>query len=190
MNRSRLLIPLAAALAVLVLTGGIWWATAGSGDEGSEAQPGAGIPAGEEPPGDKPSGGGSSGNVGSGTTTDPGSGTPVEPAPTQDPAPDSVPIDSFYQRGPRTLGLNYAIGVPECYGTVTGVEVHETPRAVVLTLVRTPAEPSADACIDIAMLETIDVQLDEPLGDRAVKDGAYEDKVVEEADATYEDGGY
>lgn len=184
MTRSRLLIPLAAALAVMVLTGGIWWVTAGSDDGGSEAEPGAGAPAVE--PSD---GGGSPGSPGTGTTTDPGSGTPVEPPP-EDPAPDSVPIDSFYQRGPRTLALNYAIGVPECYGTVTDIEMLEADRAVSVTLIRTPAEPGADACIDIAMLETIDVQLREPLGDRVVKDGGYKDKVIEEADATYEDGGY
>ena len=95
------------------------------------------------------------------------------------------------QCSPTTLTLNYAIGVPECYGTVTGVEVEETAETVTVTLVHEIPKVRGDvACIDLAMLESIDAQLDSPLGDRAVKDGAFEDRVVEEADAAYDQGGY
>ncbi|HET7689501.1 MAG TPA: hypothetical protein VFK41_03920 [Nocardioidaceae bacterium] len=190
MTRSRILVPLAAALAVMVLTGGIWWATAGSDEGGNEAQPRSSGPALDEP-GDEPAGGGSSGNSGTGTT-DPGSGKPVEPTPGEQPAPGSVRVDSYVKRTGTSLALNYTIGVPECYGRVTGVDVRETPEAVFVRLVHELPDGNDDkACIDIAMLKSIDVQLASPLADRTVKDEAFEGgKVVEAANAAYEDGGY
>ncbi|HSV40289.1 MAG TPA: hypothetical protein VLI04_16125 [Nocardioidaceae bacterium] len=194
MTRSRLLLPLAAALAVLVLVGGIWWATAGTGDE-PEASPAASLgdtytdPDPGPDPGKPDDGGGAPGNPGS---VDPGAPDPSpapEPDPVDDPgspAPGSIGIDSYVLRAPDVLALNYTIGVPQCYGQVTDVIVKETDEEVYVQLVHEAAKSNGDlACIDLALLKSINVELGAPLGDRVVKDAAFTDKKVDRTDTPY-----
>ncbi len=177
MTRSRLLLPLAAALAVLVVLGGVWWASSGSGDP-DEAAPGAGAPA--APPSD----GGASGDPG-----DPGAVEPV-PTPPDLPMPSTpaaVGVDSYFPRSDYVVALNYAIGIPECYGKLGAPVVREKAGAVVVTLERIVPKQSGDvACIEIALMKSIDIRLDSPLGDRVVRDGSYGGKSVPKADAPYD----
>jgi len=67
----------------------------------------------------------------------------------------------------------------------------QTSDAVVVTLERIVPKKGDDiACIDIALMKSVDVHLDAPLGDRAVKDGSFEGRVVQKADAPYDNVDY
>ena len=82
------------------------------------------------------------------------------------------------------LALNYANGVPECYGAAGTPRVEESADAVVVTIPRTPVRVDGKrACIDIAMLGTVDITLDSPLAGRPVLDGARDGARVAEAAA-------
>jgi hypothetical protein len=181
----RWLVPVAAAAAVLVLLGGLWWFAGPSprGDESSFAGGDTGSSAGSagDPAGGEP-GGGEPGFPGTG---DPLTDPLTDPA-TDDPAtapvdPMAVVIDSYYLHDDgRRMSVSYTIGVPECYGTIAEPKVKETDSSVTITLTRIPPENLGDvACIEIALLKTVDIRLDAPLGDRVVLDGSFADAVVE-----------
>jgi hypothetical protein len=175
-NRApRWLVPLVAALAVLAVVGVIWQqrpgATggdsgfAGGGDSGQGSPPYAGVEPGspgvEPPPSDR---------SGTGDVPDADQG--------------SIAVTSFYRYDATHLALNYTNGIPECYGAAGTPRVEETPDAVVVTIPRTPVKSTGDrACIDIAMLGTVDVTLASPLAGRPVLDGARQRTEVDEAAA-------
>jgi hypothetical protein len=185
----KLAIPLAAAVAVLAVLGTLWITIGrhdGSDDHGAAASPGS------------PGGGSQPGNPGTGTPPDqqgdrppshtsPGGkpgGTPGGGAPTD---PDLIQISGFRTEGSNRLGLDYAIGVPECYGYAGQPDVVETDSSVVVTLRRIPPKASPDqACIDLAILKTTWVTLDRPLDGRVVRDGST-GRPVERSDARYLD---
>jgi hypothetical protein len=99
-------------------------------------------------------------------------------------------IEGWFPRDETTLALNYATGVPECYGTVGEPTVEETPDAVTVSLPKIPPKSTRDvACIDIAVLRSVDVTLASPLGDRVVRDGSRDGAPIPRADAAYGDGG-
>lgn len=72
--------------------------------------------------------------------------------------------------GPRRLLVTFYGGVEDCYG-LDRVEVREEPDAVTIT-VHTGRLPEAEVCIEIAVFQGVEVKLDRPLGDRALRDGA------------------
>ncbi|HSE70368.1 MAG TPA: hypothetical protein VLA97_06390 [Nocardioidaceae bacterium] len=163
----RLVVPLVSALAVLVLVAGVWW-VAGPGSSGGDGSPAAG--------------GGSSAQPGSPGTgvpgSPPGNQEPIKPAPTVR-SPFAVPVESYFKYDERRLALNYTIGVPECYGEVEQPVVEETEETVTVTLTRTEPPRSKDrACIDIALMKSVDITLAAPLGDRQVLDGSTGGTVV------------
>jgi hypothetical protein len=157
----RWLVPLGAALAVLVVVAVVVWqqgpggsedaAPAGSGQPSDRASVAPGSPAPDLPDGDL---------------------TPA-PGPDLPPGPDTQVIDSYFAYDETRLALNYTTGVPECYGKVGEPIVEETADAVTVTLPKLPPEQKGDvACIDIALSKSVDISLDAPLRDREVRDGA------------------
>jgi hypothetical protein len=169
----RWLVPGAVAGAVLLLLGGLWWVFGGGSSGDSEAGPSAVSSAGA------PKGGGSGSEPGSPGTVEPSvPQAPSEPVPTKT-NPDGVMINSYYRYDARHLAINYTTGVPECYGTVGEPSVEETPDAVIVTLTSIPPKNSGDiACIEIALMESVDITLSSPLGDREVLDGSFDRSVV------------
>lgn len=145
-------------------------------------------------------GGGSAPDHGSPVPGDPGTGLPPDPGsvePVPDPTTparltntDGVSIASYYRYDARRLALNYAIGVPACYGTVDEPQVVETDESVTVTLSRVPPPPAKTgvACIDIALMDSVDITLSAPLGDRVVLDGSFETSPVSPAAAPFGDG--
>jgi hypothetical protein len=82
---------------------------------------------------------------------------------------DSHPlhIDSWRLVGEDVLALQFTTGTPECYGV--HAIVHETPQAVRVDLLGgTLPEAVGRACILIAVFGSLNVQLQQPLGDRQV----------------------
>ena len=69
-----------------------------------------------------------------------------------------------------TLRVEFYGGVEECEG-LDRVEVGETIDAVTITLY-TGRVPEAEVCIEIAVLKSVTVELDAPLRDRQIIDGA------------------
>ena len=145
----------------------------------SETQPGAGG-----------RGGGSTGSPGSLTPYDPESpvscppdcgdgggdvkpGKPkiVEPTPGMD---DVHPVgwDKAKATGPRSVLVTYWSGVEPC-NVLDHVDVVYNPKTVEITIFEgsNPADKNT-ACIEIALLKGVMVQLDEPLGGRKLTDGA------------------
>lgn len=190
----RVLIPLLAAASVLALVGVLFWLAASGDDPNDRASFGSGDTATGS---DGATGGGVPGDAGSVEPADPGTVTagdpdvPDEPA-ASDPTPSgplAVPADSYYQYDARRLALSYYIGVPECYGTIDQPVVEETPRTVTVTLTRVPPDDVGDiACIEIALFESVDIELSAPLGDRRVLDGSFEPPVkVQESPRPPED---
>ena len=183
----RVLIPLLAAAAVLALVGVAFWLGAAGDDETDQASFGSGDTAtgsdGGSTGSDGATGGGVPGDDGSAVPGDTGMDEPSDGArpPGGDPTPSgplAVRVDSYYQYDARRLALSYTIGVPECYGTIDEPVVEETPTTVTVGLTRVPPDNAGDvACIEIALLKSVDIVLDAPLGDRRVLDGSFDPPV-------------
>ena len=183
----RWLVPLMAALAVLAVVGVFWQVRPGSeqdagfadgGDAGQGSPPYAGTEPGSpgigEPSPDEP---GSS--PGSGTGSSPGTGS-------ADVDQGAIAVSSFYSYDATHLAINYTNGVPECYGDAGTPKVEESPDSVVVTIPRIPVKSTGDrACIDIALLSSVDVALDAPLAGRPVLDGSRDRAEVEQAAAPF-----
>ncbi|HET7388982.1 MAG TPA: hypothetical protein VFJ19_20225 [Nocardioidaceae bacterium] len=173
----RWLAPIAASVAVLALFVGLWWAGTTSTASRQAAQHAQGGQLGQDHRGDTTSlsvdAGRGEAEDGSGTPPLAGGGPVAVPDPTSSPPlPKRVVITGYRTTG-RTLSLDYTIGIASCYGRIAPPKVAGTAHAVIVTLHRVPAAHSGDtACPDIALLETVDVTLAEPLGDRVVKDGS------------------
>jgi hypothetical protein len=108
-------------------------------------------------------------------TSTPGTPAPGPTAVAVSPRPGLVdvrphPWDRFEVVDPRTLRLEFYGGVEECEG-VDRVEVDQAPDTVTVTLF-TGRVPTAEVCIEIAVLKRIDVELSTPLAGRDVVDGA------------------
>lgn len=72
----------------------------------------------------------------------------------------------------RTLTVIYWSGVEPC-SVLDHVDVKETATAVTVMLFEGSDPDAGDvACIELAVKKATEIQLDEPLGDRKVKDGA------------------
>ena len=72
----------------------------------------------------------------------------------------------------RTLTIFFWSGVEPCY-VLDHVDVDEGPGAISVTLFEGHDSSAGDvACIEIALLKKVVVQLDEPVGDRRIVDGA------------------
>ena len=174
-----------------------WWAAAGAGVAvaaliGVVAVMSAGSPgSGSDPAGSTGADGGGAASTGGGSSGDPGTGDsppattrPPQPRPrpsvvaprAQAPRPDlplALAIQSYELVAPDRLQVRYATGLPECYGALDRAYVSESGDRVLITLrVRPVAQPPSEPCPDIAMVEDTLVRLDQPLGDRAVVDGA------------------
>jgi hypothetical protein len=111
---------------------------------------------------------------------DPVTGTPVAPGPSVgtlqvEPRDGLVDVrphawDRAEPTGPRTVRVEFYGGVEECEG-LARVDVDEAPDRVTITLF-TGRVPTAEVCIEIAVLKAVMVTLDAPLGERALVDGA------------------
>ena len=166
----RWLVPLGAAVAVLVVVAVVWQLRATGGDGGVAAPSDTASVAPGSP------GGGEPGSPGPDLPD--GDLTPA-PGPDLPPGPDTQAIDSYFAYDQTRLALNYTTGVPECYGKVGEPVVEETAAAVTVTLPKIPPEQKGDvACIDIALSKSVDVVLGSPLGDRKVRDGSRDGAVV------------
>jgi len=72
----------------------------------------------------------------------------------------------------RTLTIFFWSGVEPCY-VLDHVDVDYGPNAITVTLFEGHDASAGDiACIEIALLKKVVLQLDEPVGDRRVVDGA------------------
>lgn len=72
----------------------------------------------------------------------------------------------------RTLTIFFWSGVEPCY-VLDHVDIDEGPGAIRVTLFEGHDASAGDvACIEIALLKKVVVQLDEPVGDRRIVDGA------------------
>jgi hypothetical protein len=108
--------------------------------------------------------------------------TPVSPTPVPGPTYQEVEpreglvdvVPHIWDRaeplGPRRIRVEFYGGVEECEG-LDRAEVDEKDEAVTITLY-TGRVPTADVCIEIAVLKAVTVRLDAPLGDREIIDGA------------------
>jgi hypothetical protein len=104
-------------------------------------------------------------------------GTPM-PGPTAlrvSPRPGLVDVrphvwDRAEQVGPARLRLEFYGGVEECEG-LDRVEVEESRDAVTVTLF-VGRVPTAEVCIEIAVLKSVTVSVDGPIGGREIVDGA------------------
>jgi hypothetical protein len=105
-------------------------------------------------------------------TTDPGDDAePVEPRPGMiGVAP--IPFDHVdVGTDDRTLTVFFWSGVEPCY-VLDHVDVQEGPTAITITLFQgSDPEVTNVACIDIALLKKVVVQVDEPVGARRIVDG-------------------
>lgn len=172
---SRWLVPAVAALAVLVVIAVVWQQRPGA----SGGEPGAGGAVG----GDGADGAGGGQGVPPYAGPSPGDDDALVPLPEPPTDPSGGPGGDFDNgtiaaigyhlfSGTR-LGVIYTNGVPECYGTAGVPLVEETPEAVTVTIPRTMATVDKDvACIDIAVVDYVEVTLDSPVGDRSVLDGS------------------
>jgi hypothetical protein len=142
-------------------------------------------------------GGGSSGSTGDdGVTTDPAAGStcpvddpecsvtsePIIADPGDNPTardvaitpglnnPNMTVFDKHKVLDGNKLKLFFWGGVEDCYG-VDHVDV-EYANDVVIATIFYGNKPQADMCIELAEYQAVTVQLDEPLGDRKVVDGA------------------
>ena len=72
--------------------------------------------------------------------------------------------------GPRTLTVRFYGGIETCEG-LDRVEVDYEEKRVVVTLF-VGRVPTAEVCIELAVLKATRVQLEEPVAGRAIVDGA------------------
>lgn len=78
-----------------------------------------------------------------------------------------LPVESWRVVAEDVVTLQFTTGTPECFGV--HAIVHETPETVTVELRGgTLPEAVGRACIMIAVFGSLDVQLQEPLGDRHV----------------------
>jgi hypothetical protein len=125
--------------------------------------------------------------LGEGGTTGPGSDTPVSSTPDPhltpgkptplvvEPRPGLVdvrpqPWDKARVLDPRNVEVRFYGGIEECYG-VSRVAVDYRRRSVVIT-VFAGRVPTAEVCIELAVLKAVRVELREPLDGRRLVDGA------------------
>lgn len=109
------------------------------------------------------------------STPDPGT---IPPKPTPqivEPRPGLVdvtpqPWDKAKVLDARTVEVRFHGGVEECYG-VDRVDVDYRKRSVVIT-VYSGRVPTAEVCIEIAVLKAVRLDLAEPLAGRRLVDGA------------------
>jgi len=91
--------------------------------------------------------------------------------------PNGVRIDEFSLQTPTRLVLSYTTADPDCAGRIDTPEVLETDGSVTVTLTLVPPASPLDRCPDLAMQETVPVDLDTALGDRSVLDGSFAQRV-------------
>jgi hypothetical protein len=108
-------------------------------------------------------------------TSTPGSPVPAPTALPVSPRPGLVDIrphvwDRAEQVGPARLRLEFYGGVEECEG-LDRVEVEESEEAVTVT-VFVGRVPTAEVCIEIAVLKSVTVLVDGPISGREIIDGA------------------
>lgn len=172
---SRWLVPAVAALAVLVVIAVVWQQRPGA----SGGEPGAGGAVGGD--GTDGAGGGQGEPPYAGPSPGDDDGLVPLPEPPTDPSSGSggdvdngtIAATGYHLFSGTRLGVIYTNGVPECYGTAGVPLVEETPEAVTVTIPRTMATVDKDvACIDIAVVDYVEVALDSPVGDRSVLDGS------------------
>lgn len=72
--------------------------------------------------------------------------------------------------GPQSIRVEFFGGIEECEG-LARIKVQETDRAVTITLF-VGRVPTAEVCIEIAVLKAVTVELDRPLAGRQIVDGA------------------
>lgn len=80
------------------------------------------------------------------------------------------PFDKVIVLDERTLEVRFWGGVEECYG-VHRVDVEYADTEVTVTVYQGRV-PTAEVCIEIAVLTAVRVVLDEPLAGRRIVDGA------------------
>ncbi|MGH3383957.1 MAG: hypothetical protein ACRDO1_05225 [Nocardioidaceae bacterium] len=168
MTRSKSwLIVAGAVLAVLLFASGVYVLASDRGEPTASPGAGASDGAGQSPsPGDDMS----IPETDLPSPTDTPSGAPTDP-PSSPAQSTEVAVESYQPDGPTSVVLHYYIGVPECYGKVETVEVGETAKEVKVRLLRTPPEDSGSkVCIDIANAKQTTIELEQPLGARAVVD--------------------
>jgi len=83
-----------------------------------------------------------------------------------------VRIDSFVAHG-AWLTLNYT-GPSGCSGRAAAPTVAQAAAAVTVRLTLAPFNELYKACTQLAVLDTVTVHLDAPLGSRPVLDGAFD----------------
>lgn len=149
MRNPRLLIPLLAALAVLVVVGSLLALRGGPGDE-------AGAPGGAAP--------------GSPAPAEP---VPVSPGPSGLPPTRDVTLQGWTGHG-TTIRVSYTSGLPACSGQVLPPQVEETASSVTVTLLlQPPRHRRLQMCPDLAMVKAVEVHLRAPVGGRVVRDGGH-----------------
>ena len=160
---ARWLVPALAAVAVLAVIAVIWHQRPGaSGEE-------AGVAGGDTGQGSPPYAGASPGDD---SDQEPAP-DPAEPSPGGDVDADTIVATGYHVYDETHLAVVYTNGVPQCYGAAGTPLVEETADAVTVTIPRTAATSDGDtACIDIALVDSVDITLDAPLGDRLVRDGS------------------
>ena len=179
-NDRRWVLSVVAALVVGAVVVAGWWlaqprsGTAHTAGVASGSTAGGGTSSEPGDRGDAGSAGKSAGKSAGGSA-----GGSEQPAIGRDPVliDQGVRVDRYAVRGHR-LVLRYTSGLPECYGEVEVARVAEEADAVTVTLVTVPPEKSADACIDLAVVGTVAVELAAPLGERQLLDGAFEPAVL------------
>ena len=79
-------------------------------------------------------------------------------------------FDRFRSRAQgRAVDLFFWSGIEECYG-VDRVDVRYATKTVTVTIYE-GRDPGAETCIELAVRKVVQVELDEPLGNRTVVDG-------------------
>lgn len=151
-----------AVLAVVVVVAALELREAGGGTGGSSG-PRPTAPASSGPPDPTPS-----------ASLDPTGGPTIFPGPDgKRKLSETLPLDGYHVSGGNRLDLIYTTGVPECYGRAGRPEVVETARSVTVTVPRElPEGGPAGACVDQAVIDSVRVRLERPVGDRSVLDGA------------------
>jgi hypothetical protein len=81
-----------------------------------------------------------------------------------------TPWDKVEVLDERTIEVRFWSGVEECYG-VDRVDVEYRANEVAVTVYQGRV-PTAEACIEIAVLTAVRVTLDEPLAGRQIVEGA------------------